>query len=70
MLTACELEAFRDAVRAYDRVLQSGFYIVPLFHKPEQWFVHSRAIAHPERLPRYGSPLFGQALETWWRVQP
>ena len=26
------------AVRALDRVLISGFYTVPLFHPPEQWF--------------------------------
>lgn len=70
MLKAREPQAFRDAVRAYDRVLQSGFYIVPLFHKPEQWFVHSRDLAYPVRLPRYGSPLFGQSLETWWRKSP
>ena len=70
MLKAIDPEDFRSAVRAYDRVLQSGFYIVPLYHKPQQWFVHSHDLAYPERLPRYGSPLFGQALETWWRKSP
>ena len=70
MLKAVDPEEFRSAVRAYDRVLQSGFYIVPLYHKPQQWLVHSRELAYPERLPRYGSPLFGQALETWWRKSP
>ena len=45
-------------------------YIVPLYHKPQQWFVHSRELDYPRRLPRYGSPLFGQALETWWRKTP
>jgi len=70
MLKAVDPEDFRSAVRAYDRVLQSGFYIVPLYHKPQQWFVHSRDLDYPRRLPRYGSPLFGQALETWWRKTP
>ena len=70
MLKAVGPMDFRDAVRAYDRVLQSGFYIIPLFHKPEQWFVHSRDLAYPARMPRYGSPLFGQTLETWWRIAP
>ncbi len=70
MLNALDPADFRDAVRAYDRVLQSGFYIVPLFHKPEQWFVYSRELAYPSRLPRYGNPLFGQALETWWKKSP
>jgi ABC-type oligopeptide transport system substrate-binding subunit len=55
------------AVRAFDRVLQSGFYIVPFFHAPNQWFAHSADLKRPERLPRYASPLFGATLDTWWR---
>lgn len=70
MLKAVDPAEFRSAVRAYDRVLQSGFYIVPLYHKPEQWIVHSRDLSYPTRLPRYGNPLFGQTLETWWRRSP
>lgn len=67
MLAAKDWEAFVTAVRAYDRVLQSGFYIVPLFHTPHQWFAYSDDLARPERLPKYASPLFGATLDTWWR---
>lgn len=70
MLSAIAKDDFITAVRAYDRVLQSGFYAVPLFHKPEQWFTYRRELVYPDRLPKYGSPLFGPLLETWWRKSP
>ena len=56
---------FVDAARAYDRVLLSGAYVVPLYFKPAQW------IAHWNRLKRPGSvPLFGAQLPTWWYDPP
>jgi peptide/nickel transport system substrate-binding protein len=67
LLAAKTQDEFVTAVRAYDRVLLSGFYIVPLYHAPEQWIAHSTDIARPERLPRYSAPLFGVTLESWWR---
>ncbi|MDP4594987.1 MAG: extracellular solute-binding protein, partial [Beijerinckiaceae bacterium] len=60
-------EDFAAAVRAYDRVLLSGFYIVPHFHKSRQWFAYSSKLAYPARLPKYATPLFGTLLDTWWR---
>ena len=41
------------AVRALDRVLISGFYVVPLFHLPEQWVARWTTIA---TRPRRRSP--------------
>jgi peptide/nickel transport system substrate-binding protein len=67
LLSATSHDDFVTAVRAYDRVLLSGFYVVPLFHASEQWIAHSTDIARPERLPRYASPMFGPTLESWWR---
>ncbi|WP_298352709.1 extracellular solute-binding protein [Rhodoblastus sp.] len=58
-------EEFVTAARALDRVLLSGFYVVPLYHAPAQWIAYWRRIAHPKALPRYAQPLFGEALETW-----
>ncbi len=58
---------FVTAVRALDRVLISGFYIVPLFHCRDQWVAEWRRIAHPESLPHYAQPLFGDVLESFWR---
>jgi peptide/nickel transport system substrate-binding protein len=52
---------FVDAVRALDRVLLSGCYVVPLFYLPDQWVARSAKIEHPAR-----TSLFGYLPETWW----
>jgi peptide/nickel transport system substrate-binding protein len=62
MLRARERPDFVAAVRALDRVLMSGFYVVPLFHLPVQWVARWAAIQHPEK-----TSLSGYLPETWWR---
>ena len=62
LLKARERDEFVSAVRALDRLLVSGFYVVPLFHLPEQWVARWHTIAHPETIA-----LFGYLPETWWR---
>jgi peptide/nickel transport system substrate-binding protein len=54
-----------DAVRALDRVLMSGSYVIPLFYLPEQWVARWNSIGHPAR-----TSLFGYLPETWWRKPP
>lgn len=66
LLGARTHEDFVTAVRAYDRVLLSGFYIVPLFHTASQWDAYWTRITRPDRLPRAAAPLFGATLDTWW----
>ena len=56
---------FVAAARALDRVLLSGFYIVPLFYAPDQWIAYSAALGHPDR-----TPMFGVNIESWWRATP
>jgi peptide/nickel transport system substrate-binding protein len=70
LLAAKTQDEFVTAVRAYDRVLLSGFYIVPLYHAPQQWIAHSTNIARPDRLPRYSAPVFNATLDSWWRKAP
>jgi peptide/nickel transport system substrate-binding protein len=70
LLAAHTHEDFTTAVRALDRVLLSGFYIVPLFHSPDQWFAYSTALARPERNAKFAAPLFGATLDSWWRKKP
>ncbi|MGH6848145.1 MAG: extracellular solute-binding protein [Methylocella sp.] len=70
LLAAKTDEEFVTAVRAYDRVLLSGFYIVPLFHAREQWIAASAKLARPRYLPRYGPASGGATLDTWWRKEP
>ncbi|WOJ90773.1 extracellular solute-binding protein [Methylocapsa polymorpha] len=70
LLTAKTQEDFVAAVRTYDRVLLSGFYIVPLFHAPDLWTAASTKLARPQQLPRHGSPTGGATLDTWWKKEP
>jgi peptide/nickel transport system substrate-binding protein len=61
MLSARERPDFVTAVRALDRLLISGCYVVPLFYLPEQWVARWTFIRHPGR-----TSLFGYLPETWW----
>nr|WP_211110059.1 extracellular solute-binding protein [Acuticoccus mangrovi] len=61
MLAAEDRGAFVDAVRALDRVLLSGSYVIPLYHSPDQWVARARRLGRPER-----QSLSGIELETWW----
>jgi peptide/nickel transport system substrate-binding protein len=61
MLRARERADFVTAVRALDRVLISGCYVVPLFYLPEQWVARWTYIQHPAH-----SSLSGYLPETWW----
>ena len=63
LLKAEDREDFVAAVRALDRLLLSGFYVIPLFHSPEQWIARWAGVAHPAK-----TPLTGYLPETWWRV--
>jgi peptide/nickel transport system substrate-binding protein len=61
ILQARSREDFVTAVRAYDRMLISGDYLVPLYHLDQQWVAHRSYIKTPEK-----TPLYGYRMETWW----
>lgn len=61
MLAAASPAQFVSAVRALDRVLLSGDYVIPLYHVPRYWVAHAARINHPPRLP-----MMGLTLENWW----
>jgi peptide/nickel transport system substrate-binding protein len=61
MLKARSKEDFEAAVRAYDRMLIAGHYLVPLYHVADQWVARHKHIGYPQRLP-----LYGYQLNTWW----
>ena len=65
LLAARDRDEFVAAVRALDRVLMSGFYVIPLYHLPGQWIARWARIAHPAE-----TSLFGYLPETWWRERP
>jgi peptide/nickel transport system substrate-binding protein len=63
LLRARGQDDFVDAVRALDRVLISGCYVVPLFYLPAQWVARWNYVQHPAR-----TSLYGYLPETWWRA--
>ena len=62
LLAAQSQDDFVMSVRALDRVLLSGFYIVPLYHARNQWIATSTTLARPAKLPAYGSPTLDDTL--------
>ena len=52
MLEAKDEASFVAAVRALDRVLLSGDYVIPLFHLPRQWLAYWRGLNGRPR-PRF-----------------
>ncbi len=63
LLTARTYEDLTAAVRAFDRVLLSGDYVIPLFHIPKQWIAHWSHLHAPER-----TALLGTDFDTWWQA--
>ena len=61
ILSAPDRVNFVAAVRAYDRVLISGYYVVPFFYMADSWVARWGRIEHPAM-----TPLTGYALPTWW----
>ena len=48
-------------VRALDRVLLSGQYMIPLYYPGADFVARRKTIHRPENMP-----LYGMVLETWW----
>lgn len=61
LLVADGDEDFTAAVRALDRVLLSGHYVIPLFHASRQWVANWTQVAGPKTFS-----LWGYNLDTWW----
>jgi len=63
MLNARTREDFVAAVRAYDRVLLSGAYVVPLYYQPKRWVARWKQIERPQI-----TPITGPQFPTWWHT--
>ncbi len=61
LLAAKSEQDFVSAVRALDRTLLSGDYVIPLFYIPKQWVAFWTRLHHPEQ-----TPLFGYNVDSWW----
>ena len=52
-------------VRALDRVLLSGHYVVPLYNAPDVWMARWATIGRPEK-----PALTGAVTDSFWRAAP
>ncbi|MGB5091727.1 MAG: extracellular solute-binding protein [Parvibaculum sp.] len=64
LLAARERPDFISAVRALDRVLLSGDYVIPLFHQPTQWVALWNRVRVPDK-----TSLYGYRSSAWW-IEP
>lgn len=62
MLRARSKEDYVAAVRVLDRLLISGYYMVPTQYNTQQWLAYWNYLEHPKK-----TPIFGYQLPTWWR---
>jgi peptide/nickel transport system substrate-binding protein len=68
ILTAETQEDFRAAVRALDRVLTTGRYVVPIWHSPVTRMAHRRELTfRADALPMYGDWIGFQPDVWWWQ---
>ncbi|KIT16921.1 extracellular solute-binding protein [Jannaschia aquimarina] len=69
MLSAESRDDYVAAVKALDRVLTAGRYVVPSYHNPVSYIAHDAALRYPaDRLPIYGDWI-GFQPDIWWFEQ-
>jgi peptide/nickel transport system substrate-binding protein len=64
MLHAEDKDDFVAAVRALDRLLIAGRYIVPLYHAPGQWLARWSHIGRPRGRRRFTASISPPAWHT------
>ncbi len=63
--TAKTREELVGKVRALDKALMAGSYMIPLYYNPQDYVAYWKPLAHPANMPLYGT-----VLETWWMKAP
>ncbi len=61
LIQARTTEKFHTAIRAYDRLLMNGNYMMPLYHLNKQWIALRKNIKYPQN-----TPLYGPQFISWW----
>jgi peptide/nickel transport system substrate-binding protein len=69
MLSATDPDDFTAAVRALDRVLMAGRYVIPIWFYDTDRIAHARTLRFPENTPLYGDRP-GFLPEVWWYEEP
>lgn len=65
ILTSRTRDDFLAAVRALDRILTSGRYVIPTYQYNISRIAHAKALKFPETLPIYGDWINWQT-DVWW----
>ena len=65
LLTSASQDDFVAAVKALDRVMTSGRYVIPTWHSPVSRIAHVKELKYPEALPMYGDWI-GFQPDVWW----
>ncbi|AML52690.1 extracellular solute-binding protein [Falsihalocynthiibacter arcticus] len=65
MLTAESQDEFQAAVRALDRVLISGRYVIPFAYSNIARIAHDSSLKYPEHVPIYGDWIMYHP-DVWW----
>lgn len=65
MLAATTEDEFLSAVRALDRVLTTGRYVIPIHRFDVSMIAHDARLHHPEKIPVYGDSVHFLP-EVWW----
>ena len=68
LLTAPDQDGFVAAVKALDRVLTSGRYVVPIWHSPVARIAHRRELRFQRPVAMYGDYI-GFQPDVWW-IEP
>ncbi len=66
LLNSGSQEEFRAAVKALDRILTTGRYVIPIWYSKDSRIAHARQLHYPERLPMYGDWIGFQPDVWWW----
>lgn len=67
-VNAASAEDHVAAVKALDRLLTAGRYVIPVSYPQVSRIAHARRLHHPERLPIYGDwP--GFLPDVWWSAE-
>ncbi|MCY3879884.1 MAG: extracellular solute-binding protein [Rhodobacteraceae bacterium] len=68
MLAARSKEDFIAAVRALDRLLTTGRYVIPVWYSDHSRIAHRKELKFPDKLPIYGDWI-GFQPDVWWYAE-
>ena len=65
LVSSTSREDFLAAVKALDRILTAGRYVIPIHTSYFSRLAHVKEIKYPKRLPMYGDWI-GFLPDVWW----